>query len=221
MADFELESPALADRLSAHLAAKTRVWLGLTVGICLPYFALQSVTLAPLRSVPEIWVDEWIPLAPAFIWAYLSLGALVPLAPLLADTRDALARYARGLAWLCVPCFVAFALFPVEGPRPEIAPDHPLYRWIVSVDRPSNSMPSLHAGLTVYSLLFAARVLQGHLTGGRRTATWSIGCAWGVLILYSTIATKQHWFLDLPAGALIAVAAHAWAWRGAPAATPR
>ena len=48
---------------------------------------------------------------------------LVPLAPLLARSRADLSRYASGLTLLCVPSFALFALFPVEGPRPELAPE--------------------------------------------------------------------------------------------------
>ena len=45
---------------------------------------------------------------------------------------------------------------------------------------------------------------------------------WGGLIVYSTLATKQHWLLDLPPGMAIAWAAHRLAWRGtAPTRAPR
>jgi membrane-associated phospholipid phosphatase len=111
-----------------------------------------------------------------------------------------------------------FLCFPVEGPRP--APmdgHHPLYRWLVGVDRPTNSLPSLHAGLTVYSLLFAARALRGALRPSTRVALGAIGALWGAAILYSTLATKQHWALDLPPGVLLAAGAHALAWRSAQA----
>ena len=48
----------------------------------------------------------------------------------------------------------------MAGPRPEVLPDHDFYELLVAYDRPLNSMPSLHAGLVVYSLLFANRVTR-------------------------------------------------------------
>lgn len=215
MRDSELETPGLWARLQAHLPEKLAVWLGLTVGICVPYFTLQRLDLFPLRTVPETALDHWIAFEPALIWPYLSIALLVPLAPALATSRAALGRYAKGLALLCLPCFLAFALYPVLGPRPAAAPGHGLYAWIVSVDRPSNSMPSLHAGLVVYSLLFALRALRGGLSRRARAAVIGAGTAWAALIFYATLATKQHWAVDLPAGALLACCAHALAWRAA------
>jgi hypothetical protein len=203
-------------RLRAELPAKLAVWLGLAVGICVPYFALQRWSPLPARSLGATALDRVVAFDPHWIVAYLSLGLLVPLAPLLAADRDALARYTRGLALLCLACFAVFLCFPVEGPRPApLEGDHPLYRWLVGVDRPTNSLPSLHAGLTVYSLLFAARALRGAGGSGVRLALCAAGALWGAAILYSTLATKQHWALDLPPGVLLAAGAHALAWRSA------
>jgi hypothetical protein len=203
----------LAQRLARQLPAKIAVWLGLAVGICVPYFTLQQLRLFPVREVPVTFVDRAIGLVPAFLWPYLSIALLVPLAPLLARTRGELSRYVRGLALLCIPSFVIFAVFPVEGPRPDLPPDHALYRWLVSVDRPTNSLPSLHVGLTVYSLLFSWRVLREDLGGALRSALLATGLLWGGLILFATLATKQHWLVDLPPAALLAWAAHRAAWR--------
>lgn len=200
-------------RLTACWRQKIAVWLGLAVGICVPYFSLQQARVFPLLQVPETGLDRAIAFQPDWIWLYSSLALLVPLAPALAPDTDALRRYAIGLTLLCVPCFVLFFVFPVEGPRPASAPDHALYAWMVSVDRSTNSLPSLHAGLAVYSLLFIARVLW-HERPLRTRIVWDVlGWMWGAAILYSTLATKQHWAVDLPTGMAIAWGAHWLAWR--------
>jgi membrane-associated phospholipid phosphatase len=206
----------LVARVRALLPAKVAVWIGLAVGICVPYFALQHVGAPPLQGVPATALDRAVPFAPQWIYAYVSLGLLVPIGPLVAATRDELARYAIGLALLCVPCFAIFLLVPVAGPRPEPGAAPWLYDAIVLVDRPSNSMPSLHAGLTLYSLLYVHRVLGPHLGARARWGVAIAGAVWGAAILYSTLATKQHWLLDLPAGLLVAWAAHVLSWRRAP-----
>jgi membrane-associated phospholipid phosphatase len=171
------------------------------------------VNLFPERTPPVLAIDGWIAFDPRWIWAYLSIAPLVALAPLLATRREDLDRYAKGLTLLCLACFAAFLFFPVRGPRPEqIAGSHAMYELLVSYDRPSNSLPSLHAGLTAYSLLFGYRVLRDDLGRLARAAVGVAGTLWGALILYSTIATRQHWAVDLPAGVFLAGAAHAWAW---------
>jgi membrane-associated phospholipid phosphatase len=203
-----------AERAQASWREKLAVWLGLAVGICVPYFSLQRASSFPVLRVPETSLDRAIAFEPDWIWIYVSIAVLVPLAPALARDRTALRRYAAGLACLCLPCFALFFLLPVEGPRPSLVPEHALYGWIVSVDRSTNSLPSLHAGLALYSLLYIGRVLQqerGPARGALRLAGW----LWGAAILYSTLATKQHWVVDLPAGMAIAFCAHRLAWRRA------
>jgi hypothetical protein len=215
VSELPLDRRRLWARLASHPVEKLAVWLGLAVGICVPYFTLQQISLFPLRTVPETLLDRWVPFQPAFIWPYVSIALLVPLAPALATSREALRRYATGLALLCLPCFVIFAVFPVLGPRPGAVPDHSLYAWIVSVDRPSNSMPSLHAGLVVYSFLFGLRALRGGIPPAAFRAVALTGVCWAALIFYATLATKQHWAWDLPVGALLACGGHALAWRAA------
>ena len=208
---------AVALRLRACVPEKVAVCLFLAVGICVPYWILQRVEIGIPLAIPATAVDLSIRFAPAWTPVYLSIAALVPLAPWLAPDRNAVLRYARGLAMLCLPSFAIFALLPVTGPRPGLEETSALHDLLVTWDRPTNSLPSLHAGLTVYSLLVIDLFLgrDAGLVGrdaGRawRAAAWT----WGAALLYSTLATKQHWLLDLPPGIVLAIAAWAIAWRG-------
>jgi membrane-associated phospholipid phosphatase len=209
-------SLGLLPRFLAHLREKIAVLLGLAIGICVPYFVLGRIQEFPLCELPVTPLDDWVDFDPRWIWPYLSIALLVPLSPLLATGRECLRRYARGLALLCLICFASFLLFPVEGPRPQMLPDHDMYRLLVSYDSPSNSLPSLHAGLTLYSMLFAFRVLRDAVGRRGRFAIVAVGSTWGAVILYATLATKQHWAIDLVAGLLVAFLAHRLVWRKAP-----
>lgn len=206
----------LRERLGAELGAKLRLFARLTVGICVPYFTLQRIELHPLATSiapPASALDAWVPFAPAWVWAYASLFALVPLSVLLSTTRAEVAAFGRALVWLCVPSFVAFALFPSAGPRPAEAHAAAEIGWLVTVDTPANAFPSLHAGLTVLCLLHARRVCGAQLAAPRRALWDAASLAWGVAIAFGALASKQHWAVDLAAGGSLGGLAYALAAR--------
>jgi membrane-associated phospholipid phosphatase len=84
-----------------------------------------------------------------------------------------------------------------------------MYRLLLSYDVTVNSLPSLHASLVTFAvglgfrtcLLDAPRLLR-------------MACvAWTGLILYATLATKEHYFVDIVSGVALGLFGHAWAWR--------
>jgi membrane-associated phospholipid phosphatase len=200
-------------RLGAELAAKLRLFAGLTVGICVPYFSLQRLVLGAPFVPPASALDAAIPFSPGWVWAYASLFALVPLSALLSRTRADVTAFARALVWLCVPSFAVFALFPSSGPRPAEAHAAGELAWLVAVDTPRNAFPSLHAGLTVLCLLHARRVCGASFPRGAR-ALWDLASlGWGAAIAYGALASKQHWASDLLAGGALGALASWWAAR--------
>jgi hypothetical protein len=205
----------LAARLRAHLLTKITMFLLLAVGIVVPYFSLQRGQLFPPREPIVTALDGWIPFQPAWAAAYLSVCLLVPLFPLLALRREDVWRYLRGLVALCVPCFLFFLFLPMPGPRPEAPDAGGVYGWIVGVDETWNAFPSLHAGLVLYSFLYGRRAIGADLSPRARRVVGALSALWGALILYGTLATKQHWVADLPPAFVLAWWAHRYAWRGA------
>lgn len=202
-------------RFSAHLGAKLRLFAGLTVGICVPYFALQRAQLFPAFAPPPLALDAAIAFAPSWVWAYASLFALVPLSALLSSTRAEVAAFARALAWACGPSFACFLFFPSAGPRPPEAAAASELGWLIAVDTQWNAFPSLHAALTTLSLLHARRVCGATLPIARR-AFWDAGSlAWGAAIAFGALASKQHWAVDLLAGGVVGAVAHFAAHRRA------
>lgn len=204
----------LVQRLRSHLDAKVAMFGLLAVGIVVPYFSLQRWRPFPPLEPIETALDAWIPFQPAWAPAYLSVCLLVPLFPLLARRREDVWRYLRGIAALCIPCFAFFLLAPMPGPRPEAAAVDGAYGWLVGVDATWNAFPSLHAGLVLYSFLYGRRAVGADLSPRARHVAGALSALWGALILYGTLATKQHWIADLPPAFVLAWAAHRWAWRG-------
>jgi membrane-associated phospholipid phosphatase len=213
--DFGRQRPPLGlqAHLSAQLGAKLRLFAGLTVGICVPYFTLQRAALGVPFVPPAIPLDAAIPFAPSWVWVYASLFALVPLSALLSTTRAEVAAFGRALVWLCAPSFLAFAFFPSVGPRPPEAHAAAELGWLIAVDTPRNAFPSLHAGLTVLCLLHARRVCGARLAPPRR-ALWDAGSlAWATAIAFAALASKQHWAVDLAAGGVLGALAFGLAAR--------
>ena len=200
----------LCRRLGSQAWRKAAVLAGLTVGICAPYFTLQTLGVFPKRDIPETALDRVIAFAPEWTPVYLSVCLLVPLSVLSATRRDELSAFARGLTALCVTCFAGFLFFPAAGPRPGpevIAGLSGSYPWLISIDGAKNAFPSLHAALTVFCLGFALDVLRAGPTGR------GIALFWGGAILFSTLATKQHFALDIAVGGAVGAVALAWSRR--------
>jgi hypothetical protein len=180
------------------------------------YFLPQWVGWRVPGRLPMTVVDRVVPFDPAWVYAYASMYVMLIIPPLLATRAEQLWRYTLGATIMFLGAAVIFIAWPVEYPRPALAGVAPsLYRFVVSVDRPINSIPSLHAGLVAYTLFFAGRAL-GDLPARVRRFMLIVGVVWSAVILYGTLATKQHYLLDLPPGALLAWVAHRLAWRAAP-----
>lgn len=200
---------AVSERLRAHARLKVLMTVVLLVAFCVPYFTLQRFPLRAPRVLPLSALDVLVPFRPEWIVVYQSLYLLMPATAWLADSATSLVRYARGFLALSAAGFVVFLFFPVAGPRP--AHDaQGLYGLVVRYDTPLNSFPSLHVALAVYSWLFARRLAAG--ASGAAQALIALAAAWTVAIAYSTLATKQHYAVDLAPGVLLALAAHRWAF---------
>ena len=183
-------------RTAAPWPTQLAVGAGLAAAMAVPYFAAQHVQWRTPTVVPATAVDRLVPFQPAMAWAYLSLYGLVVVVPLRLGTAE-LRRYAVGFAGMAVVSAAVFFLFPTTVPRP-IGPARDwAYRLVVATDRPTNACPSMHAAMAAYAALAAAP----------RQRWWA--WAWAGLILYSTLATRQHASIDLLAGTALAVAAYA------------
>jgi membrane-associated phospholipid phosphatase len=175
------------------------------------YLFLSRHAFLPIHTLPMTWLDRWAGFQPhPWAWVYESNFLLVGVVPWLIVSQVELRRYAAGFALLAVVSFVVFALFPVASPRPANLEASPFLIFITHVDGPLNAFPSLHAGSLIYALAWARRLCGASLN------PWmaALLLAWAALILFATLATKQHYALDLLAGGLIGWAADWFAWRG-------
>lgn len=203
-------------RFGTLVREKLFLSLVLSTGFWLAYGVLSRVPPGPVRTVPRTPLDSWTPSGTAgWGWIYLSPFLLSGLLPWLIDRRDHLRAYVRCFLALSLPAFVCFALFPVASPRGTLDPGAVPVSWVRWADGPYNAFPSLHAGFLVLLGGLAARMVAF----SRRSLPLRVGLgalylAWSAAVLAATLATGQHWVLDLVAGLALGFAAHGWAWRG-------
>ncbi len=178
------------------------------------FFNMDSLILGrgTFYSVALPW-DRVIPLEPSWIWAYL-LYYPICVSPLFFPKVLKNGRTFRGvmggflfqfaLAW------VVFYLFPTRIAHPAV-PGSTLsdaaLRGLYRVDDGHLIFPCLHVANTLFVALVSARLLPW-----RRSAPF---CATVLLVAASTLLTKQHLIVDLPAGAFLGYLAYRWIARPA------
>ncbi len=192
-----------------------RLKLGATVVVNLcfwtVYLVLSHHHVFPLHQLPAIWIDTWVEYQPhPWAWIYESIFLLTGIIPWMTVTREQLRRYILGFTLLSVGSFACFLLFPAASPRPAAPETSPLLIFVTWADGPLNTFPSLHAGCLVYNLGLVRRLFGQRVPMAVTAALWT----WGVFILYATLATKQHYAVDLLGGGLLGWAADQVAWRG-------
>ena len=138
------------------------------------------------------------------LWVYLSIYLLMPLGPVLMPHWRQLLRYAAGIMLISLLADMIFVFWPTIYPRPGAAETTLAYRLLVRVDNPFHAFPSFHAAFAVYSA-FCAGLVRREM---RLLAAWEAGVwLWTALILFATLATKQHMFADIVAGSALGGAA--------------
>lgn len=201
-------SDSLCGRLSSLWRLKLALLVVLTAGFCVPYMYLAHNAFFPVRTLPLLWIDRVAGFDARWVWVYQSIYLLTSTLPLLADSKRDLRRFVNGFVLLAGASFVFYLFLPVRLPRPEVTEANWFYSVLLFYDGPYSAFPSLHAGFLYYTIAFAVRILPAM----PRAVLCGL-IVWGLLILWATLATKEHYFLDLPAGIALAIVADVVAWR--------
>lgn len=174
------------------------------------YFHLLRNPARPVLQMPLTALDHAIGHQTWAFWAYVSLWFYVGIAPgLMPRLRDLLVHGAWAAA-LCCTGLLIFYLMPTAVPPHALSPEvaaHPGFALLQGVDAAGNACPSLHVATALFSAAWVQRLLRN--VGAPAWAAWLNGI-WLVLIVYSTMAIKQHVALDVLAGVLLG-GAFAWA----------
>lgn len=196
----------MIERIRQH--AWMKVWFGglLVVVFVVVYGGTQRLSVRPEVTLWPTAVDRWIAFSPGWFAVYFMLYPLTA-AAWLATERSQIVRYGAGLMLILAVAAICFVLWPIAGPRPAGPPQQWWLEMFYRVDLPGNTLPSLHVSFAVYHARLIERLVKVPTPG--RVALWVLVG----LISYSTMATKQHWFLDVPAGAMLGFVGDRLAWR--------
>lgn len=184
-------------------------WLLKTVGIavCITafmfvYFALLHHPQFAVTTMPLQPLDHWVRFEPWAVVPYGSLWLYIGVVPsLLWLQRDEMGRYLVAVTLLSlIGCGIFYAwptavpAFPLDWSR------WPLVAWLKSTDASGNACPSLHVAFSVLTAIWLHGLLRR--VGAPR---WlhGLNLAWCMLIIWSTMATRQHVAMDAEVGAVL------------------
>jgi len=219
--DLSPKRPAAAGWLH-QVGTRVFTWWGVKMtgttlimtGFFFAYFWLLHHPVHPVTVVPTTVIDRWIGFWPGALPLYLSLWLYVSLAPALLINRREILSYGLATIGLSVIGLGIFLCWPTAVPTLEVNwSHHPSFAFLKSVDASGNACPSLHVAFAVFSAVWYARILQQM---GTPRLVRALNWLWCVGILYSTVATRQHVFLDVLAGAGLGAAVallHLWLLR--------
>jgi membrane-associated phospholipid phosphatase len=167
----------------------------------LGYFGVLQYPLSPATVMPLTVVDAWIPFTPAAFGFYVALWFYVSLPPAFLPDLRQLVAYGLWIAALCLCGLAIFWLWPTAVPRADIDwTAYPEMALIKGIDLAGNACPSLHVATAVFSAVWLGHLLKS--IGAPRllvASNWLLCAA----IVWSTLATRQHVFLDVLAGAAL------------------
>jgi len=180
------------------------------------YFHLLRHPTAAAFEMPLTAVDRWVGFQSWALWPYVSLWLYVAIPPALLTRTRSLVAYGAWIGALCVAGLACFYLWPTSVPALAPATDGlPGFELLRGVDATGNACPSLHVATATFSALWLHRLVRS-----LELPAWLAGAnaAWYALIAWSTLATRQHVWWDVLAGAALALlfAAPSLRWIDAP-----
>lgn len=200
-ADGTSFSKNLMMRLWAHWCLKaigTMFFTGVFFSI---YFYLLKNSFFTITQMPFCAVDRCIDFQPYFLNFYLSLWIYVSLIPALMNTKKELLYYGAYVGALCLVGISIYTIFPTIIPQIGIKWSlYPEFSFLKTVDAAGNAFPSMHAATAFFSLFWLHRQLK-QMKAPRYLL--GINFLWCLAIIYSTMAIKQHVFLDVLGGGIL------------------
>lgn len=176
----------------------------LIVGVYQFYFWCQRNAFANPREL-NFAIDDWIPFRPGWVWVYsfLYYPAILGINLVIESPRQ-FTYIAASFMLLLALQMAFFIAYPVTTPkrwryRPLVnGGSERFLAFVQRFDAPSNSFPSMHTSVAMLTALHLHSEIGGWVF-------W-----FPVLIGISCLFTKQHYLIDIPAGALLGWVTFLW-----------
>ncbi len=204
MIRFVVGDPAIFSPLhwkngKKHFATKILLAIMVNLWVGIPYFSLQQFPIFPVTQIPETMVDKWIPFTPQHIWIYQTLYLYTGIGLFFQGLKNSMIHYISGIAVISLLANGCFFAFPTMVPRPDPGSAGQAYLQFIEWEAPLNAFPSLHVALAVYAALYLNQRL--HLPV---ISKFALTVLWPLLIIYTTLSTKQHYIVDVIGGSILA-----------------
>lgn len=158
-----------------------------------------NVERVPLYNF-KTFVDDYIPLLTFFIIIYVSYGVFlifVLLYFIKKSKPQILNEILLSIIISCLVAYVIYLLFQNYIQRPMIDSNNifdAIYTWGNSWIASYNAFPSLHVAITTVCVIGFNKI---------KSRIFKPILIWGILIIISTVLTKQHYFLDVLSGLIL------------------
>ncbi len=146
-------------------------------------------------------IDDTIPIMTIFVIFYLSYFVFLAFTLIYFAKKAGSKIINQTLLAIIISCLTAYAFFllfqnKVERPVLPVIEDifDQTYLWLNANVPPYNGFPSLHVAISTICLMAYFKIKSG-------LKNWV--ALWVVLIILSTLYTKQHYFLDVIAGLIL------------------
>lgn len=172
------------------------IFIAVFIGV-LYQFPIQVRLFDPTRLWPTA-IDRAVPFVDWTIWLYCSYYIFLFLPFVVCRDPVRAARVLYGLMANSILGGLIFLLWPTAGEVQQPLLEGIsglLWSALLNADRPTNYFPSLH----VANACICAVALSREKNAWRYVAP-----VWTLLIVVSTVTTKQHFVIDLPAGMVLA-----------------
>jgi len=144
--------------------------------------------------------EKLIPFVDWTVWFYISDYLYIAVAFFLLKEKNNMNKiYYSQIMMLLFAMFI-FTLLPTVYPRPEVQYNGftgQFVKLLHSLDSPCNALPSLHVGVTF---------LAGFGFINEQKKLLPLFMLWAIFISISTLTLKQHYFLDVVSGFVMALA---------------
>jgi len=167
------------------------------------YLYSNHFHLYPPQFLPMYWIDTVVPFLPHTVWIYVSEYIFFVAVYLTCRDMVNLNKYFYSFLTLQTLSVLIFWIWPTTYPRDLFPLPNDLDRLTYLVfsclrmtDTPANCCPSLH----VSSVYLSAFIF---LDDQRKKFPFFF--IWGTLVALSTLTTKQHYFIDVVSGFLMAL----------------